>query len=137
LALGSWLKRPQGATYRRVCDPADWVWDWVWVWVAPGWPLGGPSVAQGSIYESALFATKGGKRGGWGRNRRHREGKSSPRRRGDAENTKDWRSERGVKMGIPGVESYKTFRILVEVEGGGVPLRSGDPMIGKSGDRKT
>jgi len=40
-------------------------------------------------------------------------------------------------MGIPGVESYKTFRILVEVEGGGVPLGSGDPMIWKSGDRKT
>ena len=26
----------------------------------------------------------------------------------------------GLKWGVPGVESYKTFRILVEVEGEGI-----------------
>ena len=42
-----------------------------------------------------------------------------------------------MKGYIPGDESCKCFGILVEVPGGRGTPRSGDPVIGESGDRKT
>ena len=113
--------------------------DWDWVWVAPGWPLGGPSVAQGppkrgareaqaSIEcKSALFATKDEKRPGGGEEiagiadiARHPTPEAKSRLPGTpviAEIGKAKPHHRSTQMtliggDIPGVESCKSFGIL-------------------------